>query len=146
MKQVDRVASALFLFLALFIIYHSLQLPYLDRFGPGSGFMPLWLAVLLGVLSVMLLFSTFAPSTDSSDWRPDKRAIVVTVIAGVAVFLSNYVGMILTSALLMGSILFYLEPAAKKRNLTISLITPVAVWLLFTYWLGVPMPRGPLGF
>jgi hypothetical protein len=31
-------------------------------------------------------------------------------------------------------------------NALSTILIPLAVWLIFVAWLGVPLPKGPLGF
>jgi len=53
MRRADQITGIVMLIFSLIIAYTSWQMPQRVEFGPGMGFLPFWLAVLMAVLSVM---------------------------------------------------------------------------------------------
>jgi putative tricarboxylic transport membrane protein len=51
MQRAYQVTGIVFLLIALFLGYHAVGLRYYTSLGPGPGFFPVWLCVLLGLLA-----------------------------------------------------------------------------------------------
>lgn len=132
------------------MIFQAIKLPLWTGHTPGGGFFPMWLGVFLAVCAAFLFMSTFAEAGPDRNWLPDKRelleVLVVTVLSIIGPLLAYGIGMILASAFYMAAVLWYLEPKRTGLNAAVTLFTPVVVWLVFVFWLAVPLPRGPLGF
>lgn len=150
LKRADQVAGLLLLLLSVYVIYTGLGYGYWVETAPGPGFMPLWLGIALGICSILLILGTLAPDANNARWLPEgeaaKQLFFVVGLSIVTTILTFWVGMVIASGLYMAAVLFYLEPTQKKQNTIISILTPVLVWALFSYWLRVPMPTSPLGF
>lgn len=131
-------------------MFRAFKLPMWAGRTPGGGFFPLWLGILLAVCATVLLVGTLTDKGPDKNWLPDRRELTevaaVTVISIIGPLLAYAIGMILASAVYMAVILWYLEPKRTVLNAAVTLCTPVVVWLVFVFWLAVPLPRGPLGF
>ncbi len=57
-----------------------------------------------------------------------------------------FTGLILATVIFVAAASWTLEPTRKLTNALSTILIPLAVWLIFVAWLGVPLPRGPLGF
>ena len=47
MRLADLIGGVVVLILGLAVVFFSSQLPYYSEYGPGPGFLPLWLGVVL---------------------------------------------------------------------------------------------------
>lgn len=47
MRLADLIGGVVVLILGLAVVFFSLQLTYYSEYGPGPGFLPLWLGVVL---------------------------------------------------------------------------------------------------
>lgn len=150
MKRADQVAAVLLLFIATYVVRAGLTYTYWKEKAPGPGFVPFWLGVILAACALLLLASTLSPGARNDPWLPDARMArqigFVIAVSIVATLLTYVIGMVLASGLYMAAVLFYLEPRKRGLNTVVSVLTPLVVWLLFSAWLRVPMPTGPLGF
>lgn len=55
MQRTYQITGIVFLLIAVLLGYHSLTLRYYTSLGPGPGFFPIWLCILLGLLAVALI-------------------------------------------------------------------------------------------
>jgi hypothetical protein len=55
MKRPYQITGVVFLLLAAFIAWESLQLKFYTHLGPGPGFSPFWLALVLGTVAVLMI-------------------------------------------------------------------------------------------
>ncbi len=149
MTRRDWIPAVFLLALSLFVISQAIRLPYSAEYGPGPGFLPLWLAGVVGGLSLLLLVrSTGAP-------RPRKPFIAnpagMKSAAMVAGLYLAYILLLQTLGLLVALAIFLLIliKVVERRSLLASVITAVAgsvsCYLLFEVWLKVPLPIGILG-
>jgi len=55
MRRADQITGIFMLTFSCIVAYASWQMPQRVEFGPGMGFLPFWLGVLMAVLSALLL-------------------------------------------------------------------------------------------
>ena len=87
MQKAERVVAALCVILGLGIVWQAWGMEYLTSIGPGPGFFPLWLGLLLTGLSAAWLLSVMWRSTDPCARRflPEGRGLrrIVLIIAAI---------------------------------------------------------------
>jgi len=96
MKKGDRVLSIICMGLSLWLIIESLQFDYLSEFGPGPGFEPFWLGILLAILSIALFIDTVRRRSDKEGaksclpgWKALGRVgLIMLIMAGFALSLN----------------------------------------------------------
>jgi putative tricarboxylic transport membrane protein len=124
---------------------------YFTSIGPGPGFFPFWLGVILGLLGLaMIIVATVSvPEPLPDDFAPEEGGVrrlstVIGAIAGVALMLET-LGFGLSLAIVIPFLLITLE---QRNPLIIAIITLLGSFgtnYVFTRWLNVPLPRGILG-
>ena len=152
MKKGDRVFSIICMGLSLWLIIESLQFDYLSEFGPGPGFEPFWLGILLAILSVALLINTFRRKDDSEaekshlpGWKALGRVgLIMLITAGFALSL-NTLGFVVTVFLFVALILFVLEDVGILKSMFYGIMFSGSVFLIFSYWMEINFPKGFLG-
>ena len=159
----DRALAIVMLAVSVVWTYLAFKLPFPSfakaaKVGPGH--FPAAVAILMGVLALILLAKTFVPKPGQAgndggdatkagsgpvDKMGRKHLIVGFVLFALYVLLTPLIGFI------PSSILFVLAMARivgamswVKCGLTSVLITGF-LWLVFVYWLHVPLPTGPMG-
>jgi len=142
----DRVASCLLLLLGIGIAAEALRLPYSSIAGPGPGFFPLWIGVLMILLSALLFFTTRRPLHPFIEpgSRVDRVALVGASFLGFILVL-NHLGLLLAAGLYAAFLVGVVERRDWQYWLLAGLLIGGGCFLLFGYWLGVPLPKGPLG-
>jgi hypothetical protein len=150
MRRADRIAGlGLFVF-GIWFSAVGLQYPYWGAGGPGSGFLPFWLGLAMATLALLLLIGAMRSREPGASWHPQGEGLkrLAAVLGVTAAFIAGLkvVGMILGTALFLVTTLRFIERYRWSSALAIAAATAVVNYLVFTYWLRVPMPVSPLGF
>jgi len=146
------VGIVIFLFGAVTTLL-SLRMPIGTFRIAGTGMFPLFLGILLMILSVAFILKIFfqgkaaevkkEPSPESSE-SPLQMILFLGTMALATLFF-NKLGYPLVSFLLMLSLLRILGIKRWGLNILISVVTAVGSYLLFVKWLDIPMPKGWIG-
>ena len=104
-------------------------MPPSATFGPGAGFLPFWLGVLLAVLATILFVSAWrrqATEKDSAPVFPGKQALFA--IASVLVGLAGYIFLIEVLGYLVDTFLFvvFLVKVVEREKWPLTLMVAVA--------------------
>jgi len=118
--------------------------------GPGPAFLPFWLGVVMAGLAALLLSGAVRSRDPGAQWLPrgeslKRLALVLSATIGLVALL-NVVGMILGTALFLIVLMRFLDRNPWPLTLAVAVATAGVNFLVFTYWLRVPMPVSVLGF
>ena len=146
-KKIDQVLALLWLFVGIVVILQSRDLNYMAEYGPGPGFLPLWLGLGFICLGLLLLLQvTFGRREMEGFSLPSKHAAwqMVFVILGFFsfVFLADKVGFLFSIALLFIFLLIFVERRGWKYSLAIALSTTLIFWAIFELGLQLRLPLG----
>ena len=152
MRKGDRVFAVICLGISFWFILESLQFDYHSKFGPGPGFEPFWLGVLLALLSIFLFINTVRRKDGKGDeksclpeWKSLGRlALIMLTMAGFALVVKS-LGFILTVFFFVAILLFSLEGVGKLKSVFYGVMFSGFIFLVFRYWLEVDLPKGLLG-
>ena len=146
MNSWQRWAAAFFLVVAAVVLHQSITVLHVLEGGqPGSGFMPLAVAILLAGLSVALLVAHRAPDRErvplweGRAWLQPLLAIAMTALFAV-VF--DEVGAITSVAVLVAGWLRLVGRKPVPVAVVTGLLTAAAVHVVFVRLLQTPFPRG----
>ena len=156
MKRPYQITAVVFFLFSAYIAQQSLELKYYTSLGPGPGFFPFWLAVIMMVLAGFMFFhATFGQSDPMPDdfWASRSgylKALAVCVSIVFVVATMDNLGFRLVMAIFFLWLLFTL---GRRKGIT-GLITTVGVtaggswgtFWLFNDMLKVPLPLGIFGF
>ena len=147
-KRDDLIAGLSLIALGVFIILEAIQLDYVNEYGPGPGFLPLWLGIGLLALSVPLaVMSISRPSGEESGlWRETRRALLSWVGLTVAIALLNRLGFILSFTLLTVFLVLVMDRRSPFIALSVAVGSALGFYLIFALALRLPLPVGPWGF
>ena len=142
----DRVSGLALLAFALAVAFESRVLPMGTLAHPGPGAMPLGLALLLTVLSILIVVSgNESPLLKSLRWGEARHALAVLGASGFAALALEVLGYRLTIA----GLLVFLLGVVERRSLAMvgafAVGVPVATYFVFAQLLKVPLPIGPWG-
>lgn len=159
MRVADTVAALCVGLLGATVIAMARQLPYEADYGPGPGFLPLWLGVALVTLSVFLLReSRVTPASDDAalaaipanqpgflQFGPGALTpwlvfLVSTVIVSV---LFERLGFALAIGLFMFVTMRWVAKLSWLGTLLFTVLSPLMLYILFLRLLMVPVPLGP---
>lgn len=151
MKRPYQITGVVLLLVAAFLVRESLSLRYYTPLGPGPGFFPLWLSILLAILAVAMLWrATFGKSEAMpADFYPDRKGYlrigaILGALIGVIVLIKP-----LGFRLVMVGFYLFLLIALGRQHILITVIIALAgsfgVYYVFVHWLATPLPIGLLG-
>jgi putative tricarboxylic transport membrane protein len=146
------VGMVIFLFGGITAIL-SLRMPIGTFRTAGTGMFPLFLGILLMILSGVFILKTFfqgqkgqvkrEASIESSE-SPLQLILFLGAMALATLFF-NQLGYPLISFLLMVALLRILGIKRWGLNILMSVMTAVGSYFLFVKWLDIPMPKGWIG-
>jgi putative tricarboxylic transport membrane protein len=151
-KRINQVFALLWVVMGVLVFMQARNLEYMAEYGPGPGFVPIWLGgviILLGLVSLAQV--TFSPQ-DVHDALvlPSKHAgsQMFLVMFGFFcfAFFCEQVGFLLCIGLLFLFLLVFVERKGWKFSLAVSAISILAFWAVFELWLTLRLPTGFLGF
>jgi hypothetical protein len=142
----DQLSGLVLLALALFVAWENRVYPLGSLSDPGPGFLPLALAIFLGVAGLLIAVAGGAsPRFAETRWPELARAAVILVACGFAAIALERLGYRLTMAALL---VFFLGVVERKKPFAVAAIAvgfSLISYLVFATWLRVPLPLGPGG-
>jgi putative tricarboxylic transport membrane protein len=143
---IDRISGIVLLILAVFVAVETRVLPLGDHSNPGPGYLPLLLASILAVLSVVLIIRTKgSPLWKSVKWDEKFHAGAIIACCFLATFLIEPLGYRITLILILGFLFGVLERMKIWWALILALALSWGTFCVFDRMLMVPLPRGGLG-
>jgi len=153
MKKADLITGIVLLALSGYVIQEAWRMPPSGTFGPGSGFLPFWVGVLLTLLAVILLATAWrrqATEKDSKSPFPGKRALIAitAVLGGLAVYivLIEVLGYLVDTFLYVTFLMGIVEREKWPRTLGVAVLTTAGLYLIFQVLLGITLPSNTFGF
>jgi putative tricarboxylic transport membrane protein len=142
------VALALLAGCAL-VIYDSVRIGFgwRDGEGPAPGYYPFWVAIILGVSSLVNLFSAVRGHGAGEIFvalRPFGRVLAVLVPSLIYVGLIGYVGIYAASAIFIFFFMIIVGRENPFKSIGVAAIVPIVLFFMFEKWFLVPLPKGPL--
>lgn len=147
----DLLAGISIAVFGLYVTVASSRLAYVSEYGPGPGFLPLWLGIGLFVVSLFLIVGNIAVRAREPVSKPEAWVISGRAFAGwcaliVAIFLLRWIGFSVSLALLTGFLIWVLEGRSPPTAVGVALSLAIVFHLIFVFALGLSMPVGPWGF
>jgi hypothetical protein len=150
----ERVFAGLIGAIGLLWIYLSAGLTYWEGFAPGSGFLPMWLGIVLAALVALLLakeglrIAAASPAPAPAPSVPGRHRRIAAIMLGLAVCAAalEFIGFVAAVGGYLLYLLAYVERRGAAQTALIAGGTTAILYLLFHTWLGVPLPAGPWGF
>jgi len=150
-RGADRFAGAGLLALGVAFAAGALkQYDYWGPNGPGPAFLPFWLGLAMAVLATALLLGALRAAEAGPAWFPRgeglRRVLLVLGATTALVLLLNVLGMVVATLLFLLVLFRGIDRLPWPLSLAVALAIAGLNFLVFTYWLRVPMPVGPFGF
>ncbi|HSB78622.1 MAG TPA: tripartite tricarboxylate transporter TctB family protein [Candidatus Methylomirabilis sp.] len=150
MQKAERIVAALCLLLGLGILWQAWGMEYLTSIGPGPGFFPRWLGLMLTGLSAAWLLSAVWRSGQKEDrrffpeWQGLRRILLVVgaiIAVGVAM---EFVGFQLAMFAFVVFVLTALGWRGWGLTVVLSAVMSFGVYHAFTRWLDVTLPQASI--
>jgi putative tricarboxylic transport membrane protein len=115
--------------------------------GPRAGFFPFYVGLAILISSAVNFVSAFMETPAAArfaDWGQLRS--VLSVVAPTAVYVATmpYLGIYVTSALLLGAFMKWFGRYSWIVILLVAIGVPVLTYVTFERWFLVPLPKGPL--
>ncbi|HLR65994.1 MAG TPA: tripartite tricarboxylate transporter TctB family protein [Virgibacillus sp.] len=137
-------SSAIFIISGIVIIY-VFGLPAAEvTEGFGPGLFPLVISILMMVLSMSIIIQTFMDKRkhDDNNKADFKMMVLPVLILGLVIVYSiffNIIGFIISTVIFLFVCMLILQTKMLK-SIILSIVLTVAVYMMFTQILGVPLP------
>ncbi len=149
MRYANMIAgAAVFLLGIATSVLAWMTLPYTGEFGPGPGFLPFWLGITLAVCAIPVLIAELRSKRKSERlFRPGSVKCLQVLALTVAVFLVLPVlGFSAGLALITGGGMRLMGKHSWASCAVTVVATAVCIHYLFGQWLGIPLPKGLIGW
>lgn len=152
MRRVYQIAALLFLAFSVYLMLASRTLEYYVDLGPGPGFFPFWLGVLMAVLSIIwFVQSSRGPAGPlEPGFIPGRQGVIriVCIVLAMALFgiVVDYLGFRLT---MLAFMVFLLTALGRQKPLvtaTMAIVASFGVYYAFTQGLDVQLPASSIEF
>ena len=153
MREGERGFGLIGLGLSFWLIIEANKFDYRMRYTPGPGFLPFWLGVSLGILSLYLVVHPFFQKDRKEPtapilpgWKTLLRIGLILLFFSGFILLMTALGFTLTVFVSVALILFLLEAYGLVRSIIYGILYSGLFFLIFRYWMGVDLPGGWVGF
>lgn len=152
MKKADLITGCVLLILSGFTIWESWRMPESATFGPGPGFLPFWIGVIVAGLAAMLILSAWLRSAGPGGPRifPGKKGLlsvglVLLALALYTIFMEP-LGFLANTLLFVAFLMAVVQREGIKTTAAVAVLTTAALYIIFHTLLGITLPRSPFGF
>jgi putative tricarboxylic transport membrane protein len=148
MKRPYQIAGVVLLLFSAWALWEALRLRYYTALGPGPGFFPFWLSLIMGLLAVIMIYqATFKPTDPMPEefFAPLTGYLRIAAISAawiVVVVLMNPLGFRLT---MLAFLLFLISTMGRTHpviTVVVSLVGSFGIYQVFVRFLGIPLPVG----
>jgi putative tricarboxylic transport membrane protein len=153
MKKADLITGIVLLVLSGLVIGEAWRMPDSASFGPGAGFLPFWVGVILAVLAVLLLVSVWTRQVTEKDISspfPGKKAMlaITGVLGGLAAYilLIEVLGFLVDTFLYVAFLLGVVERERWRLTVSVALFTTIGLYVIFQVLLTIGLPKNMFGF
>ena len=137
-------------------LWEGWSFQYGTEFAPGPGFAPVWLSAIGLCVSLLiaahgLLAMRGGESSEQSAApaleKPGVVRVALTLFGlGAMIFLVESLGLVVSILLFLLYLTLVVQRLAIGVGIGASVGTVAFVYVVFVYFLDVPIPKGPLGF
>jgi hypothetical protein len=147
-RYVEVGVAAFMALLALIGIYGSIKVGIgWAAEGPQAGFFPFYVSLIV-LVSCIINIASVVRSADTGQafatWDQLKQVLSVIVPTAIYVGLVPYIGMYVSSALLIAVFMRWFGKYNWFVVAAVSIGVPVLTFITFEIWFLVPLPKGPL--
>ena len=114
--------------------------------GPKAGFFPFYVGLIVVLSTVINLINAIRMPEDGlfAEWPALGQVVSVIVPATIYVLAIPYLGMYVSSAILIAAFMKYFGRYSWLFSIAIAVAVPIALFFMFEIWFLVPLPKGPV--
>ena len=148
MAIANLLAGIAVLLLGSVVAFSASRLPYEAEYGPGPGFLPLWIGVALiacGIITIIKAIKKYGHQKERF-FTPKTRQVIFVLVTLIITFLLVPVfGLSLGLALFTGFTMRTVGRHGWTCCVLVAVATAAAVRLFFGHMLDIPLPKGYIG-
>jgi putative tricarboxylic transport membrane protein len=147
MRAANLATAGVLLLLAGIVLVDALRLGIgWGTDGPKSGFFPFWLAVTAMATCVAIAAQAArARSSAAFVTRAQLLPVLKVLVPALGlVLVMHVVGLYVSAAFYLGLYMRWIGHHRWVTVIALSVVIPVATFVIFERWFLVPMPKGPL--
>ncbi|MGH8546596.1 MAG: tripartite tricarboxylate transporter TctB family protein [Gammaproteobacteria bacterium] len=150
MQRAETACALVLLLLAAVVAREGIRLDIgWGDIGPKAGFFPFWLAVLLGLSSLTVLAKslwTWGKHDEKPFLSGERLPLLLTVLVPIALVVPAIavVGFYVTAFLYLSLYIWWTGKKHWSVTLSMSVLFPFAIYLIFEKWFLIPLPKGIL--
>jgi len=151
MKITNLISSIAFLILGGGFTFEAMKLRTGSFKNPGPGLFPLSIGACIVTLCLILFIKAALEKPEPGEARTRSggkgRKGSLLVLACLAAYFTffEYLGFLLSNVFMMLVLLLGLDRQRLSLVIPLVIIMPIVSYLLFYYWLDIPLPPGILG-
>ena len=143
----DQFSGLMLVALGLYVIWANQAYPVGTIHRPGPGFVPLALAIFLGLMGILIaLGGARSRPLFEMPWPEAKRALTILVLSTLAVLALDEIGYRLTIMALLVFLMGVIERKPPPIVAILSIGFSLASYYVVADLLLVPLPLSPWGF
>ncbi len=152
MQRVHQCSAAIIAALSVVVVMASRKLEYYSSLGPGPGFFPFWLGVVMAGLAIVWLVqvSRRGPDGSARSFLPANDALVrIGAILGALVavtFLLDVIGFQIAMFLFLAFLLLVLGGQRIWVTGVTAVLGSVGIFYVFVHYLDLPLPPASIDF
>jgi putative tricarboxylic transport membrane protein len=148
MGRLDLYSSAFWLLFSIYIAVESYRLDLGNWHDPGPGYFPFGAALLFGCMAFGVFLKSLREVTaskarfESGGKRHRYNVILVLTAMVLYTFLLNTIGFVLCTFLI---VVFFVKVVSMQRwssSILMGLCMAIGSYLLFSFFLKAPLPKG----
>jgi putative tricarboxylic transport membrane protein len=148
----DQWSGLFWLIFSILVCVESIRMGAGSFHSPGPGFLPFWAGVAVGTLAVFLLAISTLKRKEGRKiwglWRGMEWRKVILIAASLFIYglFLNRLGYLISTFALMTLLFSVVERSKLWIQAAAALVTTLATYTTFNFWLGVQLPKGLFGF
>lgn len=150
-RPMDIFVALLLLVISAIVIYDAKRMGFgwVEGEGPAAGYFPFYIALALGMASLVTLLKAVAgrvPDGDEVFVSVPAMGRVLTVLLPSIVFVAmiQYLGIYVASAIFIAGFMVVIGGNSILKSVLVGICVPLVLFFMFEKWFLVPLPKGPL--
>jgi putative tricarboxylic transport membrane protein len=150
---VEQIFNTFWILLGIGICFQSIRHELWNPAGPGSGFIPFLVGLLIGVSGFLLFLGEQFKASEQKEtgkfWENPvalKRVLYLVGTLCLMAFLMTRLGFLLTSILATILMIRVIEPKKWTTVVSTSVLSCLLIYSLFRFLIQIKLPKGFLGF